>query len=746
MRPGGRPMRLSRRALVKTGLAVGGGLAVAVWSTVERGAGTAALFAPNAWVRVPAEGPIRVVVSRVEMGQGTATATAMLLAEELEVDPAGLVLELAGADTAHDNPAFQFQLTGGSTSTATSFEPLRQAGATARELLKEAAARRWGVPRDEVTAKLGVVSHAASSRSARYGELVSDAAGVTIRTPRLKPREAFTVIGTPLPRVDAAPKTDGSAVFGLDVQVPGLLVAVLARCPVPGGTLKSVDDAAARARPGVTHVVRVPQGVAVVAQTYWHAREALGAVALEWDEGPLAGFDSPALRDTHRASMKDPSKTTRVRDDGRADAVLQAAGTTLTAEYFAPFLAHAPLEPQNATAHVTAERCEVWAPTQGPAMAREVAARITGLPVEQVVVHQTLVGGGFGRRISQDFVAEAVEVSKAVGAPVKVVWSREDDLRHSPYRPAATHTLAAALDGGAVTAWRHHVCTQSVLLQSVDGFLGAIAPGAPAPMKDRMAGLVKQVVAGRDPYAFEGADTVAYAVPNLAVDVTRHEPMVPVGFWRSVGHSHTAFATESFVDECAAALGRDPVALRRELLKGRPRHLAVLERVVEASGWATPPPEGRARGVAVHESFGTVVACVVEVSVEGSVIRVLRAVMAADCGLVVNPDVVRAQLEGGAIFGLSAALLQQVTLQKGRVQQSNFHDYPLLRFDASPRLEAHVLAGDGPPSGIGEPGVPVMAPAVANAVFALTKQRLRTLPLALPQKAEAPAREAGAPP
>ncbi|MCA2980906.1 MAG: xanthine dehydrogenase family protein molybdopterin-binding subunit [Myxococcaceae bacterium] len=724
-------MKLSRRALIKSGVAVGGGLAVAVWLTTERGKGSAELFAPNAYVRVPSSGPIRVVVGRVEMGQGTATATAMLLAEELEVDPATLVLELADADRAYDNPTLGFQLTGGSSSTVTSWEPVRHAGAAARELLKEAAARRWGVTRAELTAKLGEVLHPPTNRVARYGELVADAATITIHTPKLKAAKDFSVIGKPLPRVDAVEKTNGAAVFGLDVQVPGALVAVLARCPVMGGAVKSLDDAAAKAMPGVTHVVRVPQGVAVVAKTYWHARQAASALVVEWDEGPLATFSSATLRDTHRTLMQDASKRTRVRDDGKADEVLTASATALSAEYFAPFLAHAPMEPQNATAHVTATRCEVWAPTQGPGLAREVAARVTGLPIDQVVIHQTFLGGGFGRRIGQDYVAEAVEVSKAIGAPVKVVWSREDDLRHSFYRPAATHALTASLEGGEVKAWRHHVCTQSVMLQVLDSFLSGLAPKLPTSVKQGVADVAKKVVPGRDATSYEGADSVAYEVPHLAVDFTRHEPPVPTGFWRSVGHSHTAFATESFVDECAWALGRDPVALRRAMLTKRPKHLAVLERVTEAAGWSTPPPEGRARGVAVHECFGTVVACVVEVGLVDDAIRVHRVVLAADCGQVVNPDMVRAQLEGGAIFGLSAALKQRVTFEQGRVQQSNFHDFPPLRLHESPRIEAFVMTSDAPPSGIGEPAVPVMAPAVANAVYALTKKRLRALPLEL---------------
>jgi isoquinoline 1-oxidoreductase/isoquinoline 1-oxidoreductase beta subunit len=429
--------------------------------------------------------------------------------------------------------------------------------------------------------------------------------------------------------------------------------------------------------------------------------------------------------------MDDRPKGRRVRDDGKADVVLSSGTKTLSAEYFAPFLAHATLEPQNATAHVTATRCEVWAPTQSPAMAREAAARLTGLPLASVIVHQTFPGGGFGRRIGQDSVAEAVEVSKAISGPVKVVWSREDDMRHSFYRPSATHRLRAALEGSALTAWHHHVCTQSVLLQVLDSFVGGVVAEAPQKLKDTAVEMARKVVPGRDSTSYEGADSVAYAVPNLAVDFTRHEPLVPTGFWRSVGHSHTAFATESFIDECAWALGEDPVALRKRLLTGKARHLATLEKATTEAGWATPPPEGRARGVAVHESFGTVVACVVEVTVQDEAIRVHRVVMAVDCGQVVNPDVVRSQLEGSAIFGLSAALKQQVTFEKGRVQQSNFHDFAPLRLNECPRIETHLLASTAAPTGIGEPGVPVMAPAVANAVYALTKKRLRTLPLAL---------------
>ncbi|MBL8934214.1 MAG: xanthine dehydrogenase family protein molybdopterin-binding subunit [Archangium sp.] len=726
-------MKLNRRALLKAGAALGGGLAVGVWVLdLERGNGTPELFAPNAFIRVPAKGPIRVVVGRVEMGQGTATATAMLVAEELEVDPLSLEIELAPADRAYDNPVLGFQLTGGSSSTATGWEPLREAGAATRELLKEAAATKWKVDRSELTVKNGVISHAGSQRSGAYGEFVEAAASLTIRAPELKTKD-FQVIGKPLRRVDAVSKTNGTAVFGIDVQVPQALVAVIVRCPTLGGTVKSFDPSKALAMPGVRHVVQVPQGVAVVAQTYWHARQGAQAVTVEWNE-PAAPFDSSTLRDAHRALLKQ-APTQNARNDGAAADVLSKATQKLSAEYFAPFLAHAPMEPQNATAHVTSTRCDIWAPTQGPAQAREVASRITKLPLEAITIHQTLLGGGFGRRIGQDYVAEAVEVSRAIEGPVKVVWSREDDMKHSFYRPSATHALEASHDGAAVTAWHHRVVTQSVFLAVMDSFVGGLAAEAPEKLRDKTSELAKQVVPGRDITSYEGADSVAYAIPNLQVDFFRHEPNVPTGFWRSVGHSHTAFATESFIDECAWALGKDPLEFRRGLLAGKTRHLSCLELVAKHSGWGSPLEEGRARGVAVHECFGSVAAAVLEVSVADGAIRVHRAVMAADCGRVVNPDIVRSQLESACIFGLSAAMKQRITFEKGRVQQSNFHDFAPLRMNEAPRIDTFLVDSTNDPSGIGEPGVPIIAPALANAVYALTKKRLRTLPLSMEEGA-----------
>ncbi len=724
---------ITRRAVLSVGLGAGGALLIGSWFKHDySGVGTSTLFSPNAWLRIPTEGPVRIVVARTDMGQGTITGTAMLLAEELEVDPASMVFEFAPADRAYDNPLLGFQNTGGSMSTSGSWEPLRIAGATARELLKEAAARRWKVSRSELVASLGVISHAASNRSARYGELVAEAANVRVHEPALKPKKDFKVIGQPLPRLDAKMKTDGSAVFGIDVKVPDALVAVVLRSPVPGGFVKKVDDSKAKVMPGVKHVVPILAGVAVVADTYWHARQAAAAVSVEWNDGPFGTFDSSTLADTHRTILKTSTDGRRVRSDGDADAVLSAAGAgVLEAEYFAPYLAHATMEPQNATAHVTDTSCEVWAPTQGPGIAHAEAVRLTGLPPSAVKIHQQMIGGGFGRRITQDSVVEAVELSKAIKAPVKVMWSREDDMRHSFYRPAATHALKAVVEGTTLKAWRHQVVTQSILATMLEPFFMALAEGAPEGLKRAALSMGKSLVPGRDPTSYEGTETLPYDIPNLAVDSFRHEPGVPTGFWRAVGQSHTAFATESFIDECAHAAKQDPAGFRRALLAKKARHLKVLDLVLEKSGWASSSPEGQARGLAIHESINTVAAAVVEVSVKDDTIRVHRAVMAVDCGTVVNPDLVAAQLESSVIFGLSAALSQQITFKAGRVEQSNFHDYAPLRMNEAPRIETHLVPSDEPPSGIGEPGLPVVAPAVANAVFALTGKRLRRLPLAL---------------
>ena len=721
-------IELSRRGFLKTGLALGGGLLVEIIPGVAE-AGSQASFMPGAYLRITADDVIHLLLACVEMGQGTTTMHAQLLAEELRVAPSALALEFVGADRRYDNPTLGFQLTGSSTSTAISWEPYRQAGATAREMLIAAASKTGGVPRGDCVARDGAVVHTATGQSLRYGALAEVAA--TMPTPVVKLREKdFEIIGKPTPRVDSMLKVTGQAGFGIDVQVPGAKVAVLLRSPVPGGTLKSFDDTEAKKLSGVSHIVAVPRGLAVVGDTYFHARRAAQAVKIEWGDGALAKFDSKTLEAEHLAALAG-SGGKRVKNQGSAiDMLARADGTVLEADYFCPYLAHATMEPQNATAWVRDGKCEIWAPTQGPMLAAEQVARALDLSTSDVTVHQTWLGGGFGRRIAQDYAIEAAQVSKAIGGPVKVQWSREDDMRHSPYRPAATHRVRGMLDAaGKPVAWHHRVATQSLLTQILPDFAGALLPSGLHFMRRATAALVGGI--RPDENAYEGSDSLPYELPHHAVDFVPVECGVPVMFWRSVGHSHSAFATESFIDELAHAAKVDPVEYRRSLLTKRHRHRWVLELVAEKSGWTTPAPEGVGRGVAVHKSFESYAAAAVEVRIEDGVIAVKRVVMAIDCGRVVNPDIVKQQLESAAIFGLSAALKQRITFEKGRVQQSNFHDFAPLRMSEVPRIETYLAENEAAPTGVGEPGVPVIAPAVANAVFALTGKRLRRLPLSL---------------
>jgi isoquinoline 1-oxidoreductase subunit beta len=727
-------MKVSRRAVVGAGAAAGGGLLV--WwkfggakrlpqAKLPVGAHT---FAPNAFVRITPDDVITLVVARVEMGQGVVTSTAQLLAEELEVDPARITIELAPADRAYDNSKLGFQLTGGSSSTVASFEPMRMAGAQAREMLKAAAARQWGVERSAIVASDGLLIHRPSNRSARYGEMVDAAASMQVGPVPLK-QGNYKVIGTPTRRIDASIKTNGAAVFGIDVKVPGAVVAVLVRPPVFGAQLVSFEATEAKKQAGVLDVVGTPVGVAVIAQSYWFARRAAALVQAKFNDVPFSTFDSASLLDAHRTLAQDSPK--KIRGDG--DWKTPPAGVSLiTAEYTAPYLAHAPLEPQNATASVTGDRCEIWAPTQSPAMAKEQVALALDISQDNVTVHQTWLGGSFGRRINQDYAVEAALVSKVVGKPVQVVWSREDDMRSSIYRPAASHFLSGGVDAsGNAVFWKHTVATQSLIAQIGDGFIGGQFAELPPFLRRGIATAGKAALTPSDETSVEGANSLPYEIPNLSVFFARYENGAPIGSWRSVGHSHTAFATESFIDELASAAKKDPFEFRRNLLKKDDRRRALLELVASKANWGSPLPEGRGRGIAVHQSFDTYAAAVIEVGVDGKNIRAHRVVIAVDCGLVVNPNLVEAQLEGSVVFALTAALKGQIEFVKGQVQQSNFHDYELLRMHQSPSIEVHLQRSDAPPTGVGEPGVPVIAPALANAVFAVSGQRLRHLPLRL---------------
>ncbi|HWP34098.1 MAG TPA: xanthine dehydrogenase family protein molybdopterin-binding subunit [Thermodesulfobacteriota bacterium] len=701
---------ISRRTLLKGGAAVGAGLAIGFSVPLGRRAARAAtgVFAPNAWVRIDREGIVTIINPQSEMGQGTFTSMAMIVADELEADWGAVRVEQGPADPVYGNPnAGGAQFTAGSRSIRDLITVWRRAGAAAREMLKAAAAQEWGVPVAEVEAEQGAVYHRPTGRKLTYAQLVDKAAALPVpQNPPLKRRDQFKLIGKGVPRLDTPDKVTGRAIYGIDVKVPGMLVATVERCPVFGGRVATFDATRARAIKGVRHVVQISSGVAVVADDYWTAKRGRDALVVVWDEGPNARLDSAAISQGYAALAQQPGLV--ARREGDALKALGEASRTLEAVYEVPFLAHATMEPQNCTAHVRPDGCDIWVPTQNQTATQQEAMRLTGLPREKVRVHTTMLGGGFGRRGEVDFVTEAVELSKAVGAPVKVIWSREDDIRHDFYRPATYNVFRAALDPqGRPLAWFHRIVGPGILIQK-----GRAAPNSV------------------DRAAVEGAANIPYDIPNLQVEFHHKDFGVPVGFWRSVGASQNAFITESFVDELAHAAGQDPFEYRRALLGKSPRHKGVLELAADRAGWGSRLPAGRYRGIAVAFSYGSWAAEVAEVSVarDGSV-RVHRVVCAIDCGLAVNPDQIRAQMEGGIVWALTAALKGEITIAGGRVRQSNFHDYPMLRINEMPVIEVHIMPSEEPPGGVGEPGVPPLAPAVANAVFAATGVRIRRLPI-----------------
>ena len=723
----------TRREFVRAGLAAGAGLTLAV--SLGGCAGEAppptgsAPFAPDAWIRIGADDTVTVMVDRSEMGQGVSTALPMLVAEELDADWSTVRYQFAPANEAYYNPLIGgMQLTGGSTSVRAAWLPLREAAARARSMLVTAAAAGWGVAAEQCSTDNGSVV-APDGRRIRYGAVAAAAATVPVPpagTVRLKSPEQFRFIGKPMPRLDHPDLVQGRTVFGIDAGPAGALVAVVARCPVFGGTLRAVDDTAARAVPGVRDVVRIDQGVAVVAKDYPSARAGREALTIQWDEGALATLDDAGVSAALEALGRGPGKVARTVGLGGEFAASSAR--TVEAVYEVPYLAHATMEPMNCTADVRADAVTLWVPTQyqtGPRMmgggTRGAAARATGVPVSRVTVHTTHLGGGFGRRSETDFVVEACQVSKAVGAPVRLIWSREDDIRHDQYRPAARHQLRAGLAAdGSPVGWSHHVISPSIIAKFLPGWLPDFVAHLGGPLKG-----------GVDGNAIEGAAGNPYAFPNLEVRYTQADLGIPVGFWRSVAHSHTAFAVECFVDELAELAGSDPVVFRRGLLAGAPRAVAVLDLAAERAGWGSPPPAGRSRGVALHESFGTWVAQVAEVSVESGTVRVHRVVCVVDCGQVVNPDTVVAQMEGGIAYGLSAALKEKISIGGGRVKQSGFVDYPVLTMREMPAIEVHIVPSPMEPGGVGEPGTPPIAPAVANAVYAASGKRIRKLPIVL---------------
>ncbi|HET9156489.1 MAG TPA: xanthine dehydrogenase family protein molybdopterin-binding subunit [Myxococcaceae bacterium] len=704
---------LSRRELLTVGAVAGGGLLIG-WR-VEAGpraqAAGAPAFSPNQWIRIGKDGRVTLVVSQVEMGQGTYTSMPMLLAEELEVELAKVTIEPAPPDDKlYGIPGIGLQFTGGSTSVSTLYEPLRKAGATARTMLIAAAAQTWKVDPGSCTARNGAVRHAATGRVLTYGALAEKAARVPVPTEvNLKDPKDFKLIGTSTRRLDTPAKVNGTAQFGIDVRVPGMKVALIMLSPVVGGKVASVDDSKAVGIKGVRQVVRLDDAVAVVADHTFAARQGMAALGVRWEDGPNGTMSTAdVVKELAAASL---TAGVAARNDGDAPAVLSKASKKIESTYEAPFLAHAAMEPLSCTVHARADECEVWAGTQFITRARSDAAKAVGLPPEKVIFHNQYIGGGFGRRLDSDWIPYAMRVARQVDGPVKVIWTRDEDMRHDVYRPYYYDRISAALDErGQPVAWMHRIVGVSILARFV-----------PPAFKD-----------GIDGDAVDGSKQLLYDIPAIRVEYVRHEqPVLHTGWWRGVGVTHNNFVVEGFIDELAAAAKQDPVAYRRALLHKSPRATAVLDRAVEASGWGKPLPSGRGRGVAVQYSdWNTYLAAIAEVSVDDAgEVRVHRVVCAVDCGVVVNPDTVKAQIQGGIIFGISAALWGEVTLEKGRVQQSNFHDYRVLRINEAPTIDVILVSSSEKPGGIGEPGTAVTAPAIMNAVFAATGKRIRKLPL-----------------
>ncbi|RZA34582.1 MAG: xanthine dehydrogenase family protein molybdopterin-binding subunit, partial [Lysobacteraceae bacterium] len=672
-------------------------------------------FAPNAYLRIGADDSVTVLSAHSEMGQGIWTTLPMLIAEELDADWTKIKVEHAPAAPEYFSPVFGMQGTGGSTTTASEFDRYRQAGAAARAMLVQAAATRFNVPVADIRTENGEVI--AGTQRLRYGALADEAGKLQAPDPAtlvLKDPKDWKIIGKPTKRLDSPEKITGRAQFGMDVQFEGLLTAVVARAPGFGGKVKSFDATAAKAIAGVRNVVQVPSGVAVIADHYWAAKLGRDALKVEWDLGPNAALDSAALRAEFSALAATPGLP--AAQAGDVEAALPNAAKTVEAEYALPYLAHAPMEPLNCTVKISPDKCELWVGTQFQTLEQKTAAEITGLKPEQVFVHTTFLGGGFGRRANPapDLVFEAVHVAKAANAPVKTVWSREDDIHGGFYRPAFVHKATVGLDAaGKPIAWRHVLAGQSIIAGTFF---------EPMMVKD-----------GIDATSVEGVSDSPYVkdIPDHRVGLHSPKPGVTVLWWRSVGHSHTAFAMESLVDELAHAAGKDPVEYRRGLLASHPRHLGVLNLVAEKSGWGGALEKGRARGVAVHESFGSYVAQVAEVSLENGAIKVHRVTCAIDCGIAVNPAGIAAQIESGVAFGLGAALHSQITFKDGRVVQSNYNDYQVLRMSEMPAVDVHIVPSTEKSGGVGEPGTPPIAPAVANALFALNGQRLRELPFRL---------------
>ncbi|MGY4664735.1 isoquinoline 1-oxidoreductase beta subunit [Pseudomonas chlororaphis] len=708
---------LSRRHFLQLSAIAGGGIMVG-FHLPEVMAGTPVQMPhktvqPNAFVRITADNWITVIVGHTEMGQGVTTIIPMLVAEEMDADWQRVRWEQAPTAPAYQNPLMHQQLTGGSLTTIAQYEPQRKAGAAVREVMLAAAAKRWHVDVSSLRTDTGRVIHDASDRSATYGELAVDAVGIEPpANPKLKDPKNFKIIGKPLRRIDAMTKVDGSGKFGMDAYVPGMLIAVLARPPLFGGKISHVDATVAKAMPNVVGVYETPQGVAVVAKDFWSAKRARDALVLMYSDvnGERVSTDEQRIMYRHLMSLEG----TVARSTGDIGLAQRSAAKTFTADYWFPYLTHAPMEPLNATIDYRGgNTAEVWMSTQWPEGDQHAAASVLGLKPEQVKLNTLLTGGGFGRRSSLGFdvIIAAAHIAKAVRRPVKMIWTRDQDIQGGYYRPSAYHRLSATLDSqGTITSWTNRIAVQSIGTGTV---------------MERF--IVKN---GIDSLSVEGAEDIPYAIPNLRVDLHTPRFQVPVLWMRSVGHSHTAFAVEHFLEEIAHGIGKDPYQMRRELLQEKPRHLATLDAVAKLANWSTQPKAGIFRGIVVHESYGSFVGTVVEASVAtDQTLTVHKVYSVIDCGVAVNPDLVKAQMESSIAFGLSSALYGEITLNKGEVQQGNYDDYPVVRMSQMPQIETMVVESAESPGGAGEPGVAGVAPALANAILWATGQPVRSLPL-----------------
>jgi isoquinoline 1-oxidoreductase beta subunit len=700
---------LSRREFVAAGVAAGAGLVIGFYLPHKSGS-PEQWFSPNAYLRITPDNKVTIVVARSEMGQGVRTALPMILAEELEADWKQIEIEQAGASTLYGD-----QTTGGSASIRTTWDPMRKAGASAREMLISAAALTWNVPRSSCTAESSRIKHAATNRSLSYGELVGKAATLPIPTEvTLKQSKDYKIVGQRLARVDSPAKVKGEAIFGIDFRIPGMKFAVLARCPTIGGKVSSFDDKESKKISGGNYVGKIgDSAVAVVADSVWSAMEGRRVLNVAWDDGPNKDLNTAAvMASLKQAASKKPANLFLAGDPAKAQ------GRKVSAEYTLPFMAHAPMEPGNCTAHYQGTKCELWAPTQVPQDCRDSVATAIALDPDQVKVHVTLMGGGFGRRLEHDYAVEAALVSKAINAPVKVIWTREDDMRFSTYRPPSLHQLSATLDGSGMPV----ALTHRLIAPSISGQKGQPTPN------------------GVDPDLPDEAGPV-YGIPNYSVDYVMTETPVPLGWMRSVYALQAAFALESFIDELAAAADKDPLQYRLQLLAKdqdltyftttwhTARMRAVLQLAAEKSGWDKPLPAGHYRGVACFGSFASYVAEVVEITMEQDEPRVHRVVAVVDCGQVVNPAILEQQIQGGIIYGLGNALRAKITIEKGRIVQGNFDDYAPLRMEETPAVEVYAIPSPEVPTGIGEPSVPPVAPALSNAIYAATKKRIRVLPI-----------------